>query len=36
MTIEWTDEGGAHCQWFDERNELKTGYFPLTSLKPDN
>ena len=36
MTVAWVRDDGASCQWFDSKNELKTGFFQLESIVKDD
>lgn len=33
MTVGWVEHGAAHCNWFDERNELKSASFSVQQLR---
>lgn len=33
MTVGWVEHGGAQCNWFDERNELKSAHFATSQLR---
>lgn len=36
MTVGWINGSNAHCNWFDERNELRTATFSLNQLRVVN
>ena len=32
MTVRWVEDDDAYCDWFDDRNELKSAPFSVAQL----